>query len=189
MCNNSISKPRTTIGVSNENLHYKYCVETMVFLKSRPITPDTAVLLTGMHDGRVIAWPLSIEGRCLGEFMAVYKEAELLHAMAVTSDDLFLVTGDSLGYIRVWDIHHFYNPNVGQCSEDIDAQRRLIWSKFSFVMMRQNINAYISRWDMSRLPSHMKLKCDRQAGFPLEHPHLVNHFKGHVADIVGIRVG
>lgn len=176
------------VEVNSDNLHFKYCVETMVFLRTRLITPDTAVLLTGMHDGRVLAWPMSLQGRCLGEFKAVYKDNEFLHAADVTSDDAFLVTGDSFGYLKVWDISHYLNPAVGACCEKLDKERYKVWKNFSFVQMRQNISAHVHSWDMSTLPTHMKVKCHKLDHYPVETPHLVNSFKAHVGDIITIKV-
>ena len=174
--------------MTRADLHYKYCVESMVFLGTRKITPHTAVLLTGMHDGRVLAWPISIKGACLGEFMAVYKESELLHAAAVTSDNVFLVTGDSLGYLKVWDISHYLNPEMGRCNEKLDESRMNVWKQFAFVEMRQNIRTFVSSCNRSTLPAHMNVKCDQLGDYPVESPHLINSFKAHVGDIVDIKV-
>ena len=87
--------------VSKNGLYYTYCVEALVFLSSRELSPDTAALLTCMHNGKVLAWSMSLYGKCLGEFVAAHTENEMLHAADVTRDDSLLVTGDSLGFIKV----------------------------------------------------------------------------------------
>ncbi|ESO07756.1 hypothetical protein HELRODRAFT_170304 [Helobdella robusta] len=175
--------------VTNSNIHYDFCVEALVYLTKRKITPRTAVLLTCMHDGRVLSWPMDLYGKCLGEFMAAYKENELLHAADVTSDDAFLVTGDSLGYIKVWDISHYHNPEEGECCDVIDSMRLPIWQTFSFVRMRKNIEMYkrLSQTDVL-LPMHMKVKCHELNGYPVQSPHLINSFKSHVGGVVSLKL-
>uniref|UniRef100_A0A7M4EKC8 WD repeat-containing protein on Y chromosome n=1 Tax=Crocodylus porosus TaxID=8502 RepID=A0A7M4EKC8_CROPO len=87
--------------------------EEVLFLQTRERNPDTAILLTSSADGYVYAWSVGGKGGLLGKFRpALRDENAVVNAMATDSNDWILLTGDSLGYIKIWDIEHYCKPKV-----------------------------------------------------------------------------
>ncbi|XP_059569036.1 EF-hand calcium-binding domain-containing protein 8 [Alligator mississippiensis] len=88
-------------------------VQKVLFLQTRERSPDTAILLTSSADGYVYAWSVGGKGGLLGKFRpALRDESAVVNAMATDSNDWILLTGDSLGYIKIWDIEHYCKPKV-----------------------------------------------------------------------------
>ncbi|KAG6938463.1 EF-hand calcium binding domain 8 [Chelydra serpentina] len=84
-------------------------VEKILFLETREQTPDSAILLTSSAGGHICAWSVSSEGGMLGKFRAVHGEDvnAVVGSMATDPEDFILLTGDSLGYIKIWDIENY----------------------------------------------------------------------------------
>lgn len=166
-------------------------VEVMLVLKRREIGEDVAVLLTCLTNGHVLAWPLNIKGRCVGDFFAASAKGESVNCADVTEDNEFLVTGDSAGYIKVWDISHYRCGAHGPvCNEETDALREPVWNEFPYVQMRRITDSLrLSR--SLKLPLHLKCKCTATDAGPsgaidANPPHLVNSLYAHLGSLVGV---
>ncbi|KAI4873765.1 hypothetical protein NFI96_010621 [Prochilodus magdalenae] len=89
----------------------RYSRPQVLFLCSRERSLDTAILLTSAADGYVYAWSIHRQGGLLGMFRAVYNEG-VISSMSTDSQDQMLFTGDSKGYITLWDIEGYcYSMN------------------------------------------------------------------------------
>lgn len=74
----------------------------VLFLHTREQSPDTAILLTSSAGGYIYAWSVSSKGGMLGKFRAVHGDVNaVVGTMSTDSEDFILLTGDSLGYIKV----------------------------------------------------------------------------------------
>lgn len=75
----------------------------ILFLETREQSPDTAILLTSSAGGYIYAWSVSSEGGMLGKFRAVHGDDvnAVVGTMSTDPEDFILLTGDSLGYIKV----------------------------------------------------------------------------------------
>jgi len=88
-------------NLCDEELQDGIGVEALIYLRRRVIHDQTAVLLSFLSCGVVLAWPMDAHhGRCLGKFLVVSSETESFGAAAVSDDNEFLVTADSNGYVK-----------------------------------------------------------------------------------------
>ncbi|KAL2104306.1 hypothetical protein ACEWY4_001174 [Coilia grayii] len=82
----------------------RLAVEKALFLGTRERSPDTAILLTSAADGHIYAWSIHHQGGLLGKFKAVHGEGTSISSMSTDCQDQMLLTGDSQGYIMLWNI-------------------------------------------------------------------------------------
>ena len=82
-------------------------VEALLFLDCRYIAPTTASLVACGALGWVRFWSVHPEGGLLGQFNASHRTSDSI--MAMTKDELcdYLVTGDAVGYIKVWYVANY----------------------------------------------------------------------------------
>ena len=105
-------------------------VEKLLFLRSRPADPATAALLAACADGVVRAWSARFDRGLLGQFAAAHCPGDAVVAMVTTANDELLVTGDTGGYVKVWDISH-YATNGRRCSVTEHEARAGRWQPFA----------------------------------------------------------
>lgn len=153
-------------------------VEKVLFLPTREHSKDTASLFCACADGWIRAWSAHPDGEMKGAFPAARHAGEALCALTSTSDDCFLVSGDELGYIRIWDISHF-GIRGKVCSPELDNERLPIWNNYNFYLW----HVHLSKLNM--------MKSDM---YPLKLPgadvgaHLINSFRGHIQPISSLDV-
>ncbi|XP_040602465.1 EF-hand calcium-binding domain-containing protein 8 isoform X2 [Mesocricetus auratus] len=84
-------------------------VEKIIFLQTRPRLPHTAALLSSCIDGFIYAWSIHGNGGLLGKFPVDLEENGNIVVGAMTTDenDWILITGDSTGNIKIWDIKDY----------------------------------------------------------------------------------
>lgn len=83
-------------------------VEKILFLQTRPRLPHTAALLSSSIDGFIYAWSIHGNGGLLGKFSVDNEVGEsVVGAMATDENDWILLTGDSKGNIKIWDIKDY----------------------------------------------------------------------------------
>ena len=79
-------------------------IEKIIFLNARKHHPETASLLASGDLGWVFAWSVHRQGGLLGQFTATSNDNESVTAMVCSNSCEVLVTADSEGYIRAWNI-------------------------------------------------------------------------------------
>ncbi|XP_064153575.1 WD repeat-containing protein on Y chromosome-like [Anguilla rostrata] len=82
-------------------------VEKALFLGTRTPGADTAILLTTTVDGYVYAWSVCDQGGLLGKFKPTRGYDATISAMSTDPADRILLTGDSHGFIALWDIEDY----------------------------------------------------------------------------------
>ncbi|KAG5281841.1 hypothetical protein AALO_G00049380 [Alosa alosa] len=82
----------------------RLAVEKALFLGTRERSPDTAILLTSAADGYIYAWSIHHQGGLLGKFKAVHGDSTSISSMSTDLHNQMLLTGDSQGYIMLWNI-------------------------------------------------------------------------------------
>uniref|UniRef100_A0AAY5L9V8 WD repeat-containing protein on Y chromosome n=1 Tax=Esox lucius TaxID=8010 RepID=A0AAY5L9V8_ESOLU len=97
----------------------------VIFLCSRERNPDTAILLSSAADGFVYAWSTHHQGGLLGKFCAVHLEDTAVISMATDQQDQVLFTGDSAGYITLWDIER-YSVCMPRDEEGMTPQQKAV---------------------------------------------------------------
>ncbi|XP_031228216.1 EF-hand calcium-binding domain-containing protein 8 isoform X2 [Mastomys coucha] len=76
--------------------------------KTRPRLQHTAALLSSCIDGFIYAWSIHGNGGLLGKFSVDPEDTgNVVGAMATDEKDWILLTGDSKGNIKIWDIKHY----------------------------------------------------------------------------------
>ncbi|XP_012610384.2 EF-hand calcium-binding domain-containing protein 8 [Microcebus murinus] len=93
----------------NMLLRSRASVEKIIFLHTRPRHPHVAALLSSCSDGYIYAWSIHGSGGLLGKFSVELNEygTFVVGAMATDKNDYILVTGDSQGQIKIWDIKDY----------------------------------------------------------------------------------
>ncbi|KAI4884075.1 hypothetical protein NFI96_030672 [Prochilodus magdalenae] len=102
-------------------------VEKVLFLNTRERSPGTAILLSSAADGYVYAWSVSHGGGLLGKFKPAQQEGSVVSAMSTDSNNRMLLTGDSHGYIMLWDIEKYCYQmhDEGSCQDKSHSEESL----------------------------------------------------------------
>ncbi|KAL9972869.1 hypothetical protein ACROYT_G019251 [Oculina patagonica] len=78
-------------------------VDKVLFLERRENSVSTATLMTTGSEGSIRAWSVC-GGGLLGHFTATRGVHESVISMTTDQDNTILVTGDTAGFVKVWDI-------------------------------------------------------------------------------------
>ncbi|XP_036274689.1 EF-hand calcium-binding domain-containing protein 8 [Pipistrellus kuhlii] len=151
-------------------------VEKIIFLQSRPRLPQTAALLSSCIDGYIYAWSIYGYGGLLAKFRVDSEDQGdvTVGAMATDENDCILVTGDSKGFIKVWDIDEYCTVTEGQSPQPSAI------NKFQFLipkLIQSNIQF--------NTPSDQKEVIDGQT-ISLAPPTLLMTWKGHLDSVADI---
>ncbi|XP_044515722.1 EF-hand calcium-binding domain-containing protein 8 [Gracilinanus agilis] len=125
---NRILKKENEDYIRQEEKQSVASVEKIIFLPTRQRTPRTATLLSSGGNGIIYAWSIHDKGGMLGKFRPAGNENQdsVVGAMASDEKDWILVTGDSKGYIKIWDIKEYCRPaseqKLSPVWEDKEAQ-------------------------------------------------------------------
>nr|XP_038962611.1 EF-hand calcium-binding domain-containing protein 8 isoform X3 [Rattus norvegicus] len=113
-------------------------VEKIIFLQTRPRLPHTAALLSSCIDGFIYAWSIHGNGGLLGKFSVDPKDTGcVVGAMATDENNWILLTGDSKGNIKIWDIKDYccfigqqpFHSSGSSISGDTENKFRLLIPK------------------------------------------------------------
>ncbi|XP_059117658.1 EF-hand calcium-binding domain-containing protein 8 [Peromyscus eremicus] len=120
-------------------LQSSFSVEKIIFLQTRPRLPHTAAMLSSCIDGFIYAWSIHGNGGLLGKFSVDLEEDEnvLVGAMATDENDWILITGDSKGKIKIWDIKDycfFVGQRLQSSGIKISTETK---NKFRFLIPKQ----------------------------------------------------
>ncbi|XP_017784579.1 PREDICTED: WD repeat-containing protein on Y chromosome [Nicrophorus vespilloides] len=83
-------------------------VRCMQFLPSRPMHPKVGSLLVALENGDVQVWSHHISGSFIGAFQAVHGVGDYVLSMASDSNNEYLFTGSTEGYIKTFLLKGFY---------------------------------------------------------------------------------
>lgn len=98
-------------------------VEKVIFLTSRPAKPRTAILVAGGSQGWIRFWSLLHSTGLMGQFNACSVKNESVVTMTTDPTNRYLITGDSVGYIKVWDIWNYCIQRDNPQTEEDDKLR------------------------------------------------------------------
>ncbi|XP_025088081.1 WD repeat-containing protein on Y chromosome-like [Pomacea canaliculata] len=113
---------------------FENSVDAMLFLHTRhPNDERTATLITACNEGWIRAWSLHTKGGLLGQFAATERVGEMVLAMTTDPENEFLITGDTLGYVKVWDLLLYCNREAESISdEELKERDDVFWKKFFY---------------------------------------------------------
>ncbi|KAI8793728.1 WD repeat-containing protein on Y chromosome [Biomphalaria glabrata] len=127
-------KKKKRMNMQGLSLVYESAVETLVFLETRrPIDPQTATLIAGGAECWIRFWSLHPKGGLLGQFTSTRRKLESIRCMTTDKNNEYLITGDTMGLLRIWDIKEFCNADKLTPEEREERERRL---KKTFVYSR-----------------------------------------------------
>ncbi|XP_076748719.1 WD repeat-containing protein WDY [Xylocopa sonorina] len=86
-------------------------VRAMIFLSARPVGPNVGTLLVSLESGLIQAWTHHPAGGFLQAFSVIHTIGDCALALATDPQNYFLVTGHSVGYIKVWYLAEYLVPN------------------------------------------------------------------------------
>ncbi|CAD6227181.1 GSCOCG00005989001-RA-CDS, partial [Cotesia congregata] len=79
----------------------------LLFLTSRPMTPNVGSLLVSMNSGQIQGWSYHPAGGLLGTFSAIHNDKDWCLSLSTDPDNSFLITG----YIKVWLLTNYLNKS------------------------------------------------------------------------------
>ncbi|PFX29987.1 WD repeat-containing protein on Y chromosome [Stylophora pistillata] len=107
---------------SHESYHDS-SVDKVIFLEKRENSFTTATLITSGSNGSVRAWSIC-GGGLLGYFTAAQGNHDSVLSMSTNGDNSMLITGDTAGFIKLWDIS-CYCISSGDQKPATPQQRKL----------------------------------------------------------------
>ncbi|XP_033123331.1 WD repeat-containing protein on Y chromosome-like isoform X2 [Anneissia japonica] len=161
-------------------------VDKVLFLQTRPNDKDTATLMASGAEGWVRAWSIHHKGGLLGQFTASHKPNEAVVAMTTDSKNEFLITGDTLGYIKVWDITEYcIKPRLRRkASAAYDSMMRR--GRFPYTKQSATMKALTKKLDEKILSGFRPPPSTTNAEKTLKWPPKLNSFRAHLASITSI---
>lgn len=115
------------IKVNVKDSDHDSVVDCVLFLQSRTHATETATLLTTGSGGWVRAWCM-FGGGLAGEFMASNNDRESVLCMTSDENNACLVTGDTQGYMKIWNIGDFCVAKESEGSP-VNSKDRVVQNK------------------------------------------------------------
>ncbi|XP_025155074.1 WD repeat-containing protein on Y chromosome-like [Harpegnathos saltator] len=91
-------------------------VRAMIFLIARELAPNVGTLFVALDSGLVQVWTHHPAAGFLGAFSVIHTVGDCATSLATDLDNNFLVTGHSIGYIKVWLLSNYMRPNPPKVS-------------------------------------------------------------------------
>ncbi|XP_025989826.2 WD repeat-containing protein on Y chromosome [Solenopsis invicta] len=91
-------------------------VRAIIFLAKREAKPDVGTLLVALDSGVVQVWTHHPAAGFLGAFSVIHTVGDCATSLATDPENQFLVTGHSIGYIKVWFLSNYMLPNSPKIS-------------------------------------------------------------------------
>ncbi|KAL0125198.1 hypothetical protein PUN28_004379 [Cardiocondyla obscurior] len=113
-------------------------IRAIIFLTAREAKSDVGTLLVALDSGLVQVWTHFPEARFLTAFSAIHTAGDCVTSLATDAENQFLVTGHSMGYIKVWLISNYILPNPSK------VRMPLLRLKFPF-LWKDKINGRAKR--------------------------------------------
>ncbi|XP_072487680.1 EF-hand calcium-binding domain-containing protein 8 [Notamacropus eugenii] len=107
--NRNLQKENEDYARQTEKKDSLASVEKIIFLSTRHRTPRTATLLSSADNGYIYAWSIHDRGGLLGKFQPAGNQYQdsVVGAMVSDENDWILITGDSKGHLKIWDIKDY----------------------------------------------------------------------------------
>ncbi|XP_078488317.1 WD repeat-containing protein on Y chromosome-like [Ciona intestinalis] len=144
-------------------------IDKLIFLQSRPHKPHAATLLSSGAMGWVHAWSVHPQGGLLGQFVAAHRDGESVLSMATDEQNKILITGDSSGYVTIWDIETY-------CYKQPVQQRRR-GAAFDLLQIRLQHDNQMTEESVKMLSQRRMLKLN------IIPPNVVQYFRAHVGSV------
>ncbi|XP_004926930.1 WD repeat-containing protein on Y chromosome isoform X2 [Bombyx mori] len=131
-------------------------VHAIIFLLTRPCSMNVASLMLSLENGQVQGWSDHSAGGYQGSFQAIHTAGDYVSAFATDTNNDYLFTGTTIGYIKVWLMRNYLrNEEVHICMPKLRLEFPFLWR--------------------DRLEGRAK-RCVRQQPLPL----LLNSYRAHL---------
>ena len=165
---------------------YESAVEKMIFLDTREtLHEETAIIVTSGAEGWIRFWSMHHEGGLLGQFNSSHRLGESVLAIISDSENSFLFTGDTQGYVKIWDIVDYCISKKMKLTEK-KAHLEELKKKFTFF----RVEMYEEQKYKETIPRHLRnifaTRPPPSSSDPkrtLRYPLLVNSFRAHTHSI------
>ncbi|XP_060578286.1 WD repeat-containing protein on Y chromosome-like isoform X2 [Ruditapes philippinarum] len=165
---------------------YESAVEKIIFLDTRePSHKETANIVTSGAEGWIRFWSIHHEGGLLGQFNAAHRLGESVFTIKSDTEDNYLFTGDTEGYVKIWDIRD-YCKSKKMNSAERKAHYEFLRRKFTFF----RAECHQESKQLYTVPSYLKnvfaSRPPPESSNPkrtLKYPMLVNSFRAHMRSI------
>ena len=148
-------------------------------LKTRQSDAATATLIAVCAGGWIRFWSIDHTSGLLGQFNAGHTPGNNVNAVCLDTDEDHLITGDSEGYIKVWDITQYCTSSRYKKSYLMKSTKH---DKFPLMQNQQSkLRAQHTKQSRHRPPP----KCTDPDGTWFAPP-LLNSFRGHLQAITDI---
>ncbi|XP_066922655.1 cilia- and flagella-associated protein 337-like [Clytia hemisphaerica] len=187
--NNRILPRRATIDLKPDDINKHLSVDKVIFLQNREQDKKTATLLVSV-DGIIQAW--SVQGGLLGRFDATGRRNDE-SILALKSDSLnhILFTGDSSGYIKIWDISDYcikqqQTPVQTRSPSPLDQfSRKKAGNSLAGLLKRSTVDSFNRMTSSNTKSSSSKSSSDIFDSI-CSPPETLLQFRGHGKSIVSI---
>ncbi|XP_014477253.1 PREDICTED: WD repeat-containing protein on Y chromosome-like [Dinoponera quadriceps] len=110
------------------NIVREIAVRAMIFLVAREVGPDVGTLLVALDSGLVQVWTHHPAAGFLAAFSVIHTVGDCATSLATDPENHFLVTGHSVGYIKVWLLSNYMRPDPPKvCMLQLRLQFPFLW--------------------------------------------------------------
>ncbi|KAL8561769.1 hypothetical protein ACOMHN_010704 [Nucella lapillus] len=164
---------------------YESSVEAVLCLQTRKhLEASTADVFTAGAEGWIRAWSLNPQGGLKGQFLATEYLGEAVKTMVTDCDNEFLITGDTMGYIKVWDIFPYCNNAAKRLNDRERQQRREQYSAMFIYLRSPFLRDRAAEGFRNCLEFHKRLPPEESnPKATLKTPNLLNVFRAHMQTI------
>ncbi|EFN73429.1 WD repeat-containing protein 49, partial [Camponotus floridanus] len=109
-----VSKRKLTPCAHQEsalNIIRTTAVRAIIFLTAREVKPNVGTILVALDSGLVQVWTHHPAAGFLGAFTVTHAMDDCATSLTTDPENQFLVTGHSIGYIKVWLLSNYMLPN------------------------------------------------------------------------------
>lgn len=165
---------------------YESAVEKILFLENRESNrKDTAALVTSGAEGWIRFWSMHHDGGLLGQYNGAHRLGESILTITTDTSNNFLVTGDTQGYVKIWDIKDYCVSKKMTLADRLKHLENLK-KKFTFFRVESyhttkkkfSVTEYLKNIFASRPPP-----TSSEPGRTLRYPPLINSFRAHTRPI------
>ncbi|XP_071485402.1 WD repeat-containing protein on Y chromosome-like [Diadema antillarum] len=180
------------LGAKNKEEYtrkHEASVDKLLFLQARMNDKDTATLMASGAEGWVRAWSIHHKGGLLGQFNAAQKPGESVLSMATDSQNNFLITADTLGYVKVWDIAEYCvgkREMARRQREDINIDYKDRERQFPYLSGNSSLKRLSLRMEMKARANMKQPPPQSNPRETLIWPPKLNSFRAHLKSITFI---
>ncbi|KAG8201990.1 hypothetical protein JTE90_027460 [Oedothorax gibbosus] len=156
-------------------------INQILFLTTREMDKNVGNLVSCGTDGRIRIWNVICANkvnkwRLISKFKAVFRDCDGVLSMATDPRNIYLITGDTLGYVRVYDLEDYYSTYDSTPANSKKLQPAQ-YEQFPFLQLKESIHKNHSQ--------HSKFQPDGGAelGYPAV---LLNCFRAHIGPVLKV---